>query len=73
MKFCEKLVVGNARRRGEASLLKNAAADFLRRRPGRGQPAQIFRDIDISLVEGERLDQRRVIGENRMNWRETAR
>ena len=61
----EELVVGDAGRGGEAGLGADPGADLLGDPGGDADPLQILGDVEIGLVEAERLDQRRVIGEDR--------
>ncbi len=61
----EKLVVRNAGRRGQAGLVEDAGADFRRRRGRRGNASEIFGNVEIGFVERERLDERRVVREDR--------
>ena len=63
----EELVVGDARRGREAGLLEDARANFLSGRRGGRQAAQVLRDVEIGLVERQRLDQRRVIRKDRVD------
>ena len=61
----EELVVGDAGRGGEAGLGPDPGADLLGDPGGDADPLQILGDVEIGLVEAERLDQRRVVGEDR--------
>ena len=71
--FGEELVVGNPGRRRQAGLGEDARADFPRGRPGGRQAAQIVGYVEIGLVERQRLDQRRVVGEDRVGSAATRR
>ena len=61
----EELVVGDAGRGGEAGLGPDPGADLLGDPGGDADPLQILGDVEIGLVEAQRLDQRRIIGEDR--------
>ena len=61
----EELVVGDAGRRGQPGLGADPRPDLLGDRGGRGDPLQVLGDVEIRLVERERLNERRVLGEDR--------
>jgi hypothetical protein len=60
----EELVVGNSGRRVEAGDLLDLGTDFQRNLGGNLHALQVLGDIEIGLVERQRLDQRRVFGKN---------
>ena len=62
-KLGEELVVGDAGRRRELGFGADPGADFFRDLCRRGDALEIFGDIEIRLVERQRLDDRRVFGE----------
>ena len=66
-KLGEELVVGDARRGRQTRLLEDSRANFLGRRRGGRQAAPVLRDIEIGLIQRQRLDQRRVIGKDRVD------
>jgi hypothetical protein len=49
--LCEELVVGDARRGRQASVLEDAGANLLGGRQGGRQAAPVLRDIEIGLIE----------------------
>jgi hypothetical protein len=55
---CEELVVGDARRGRQANVLEDAGANLLGGRRGGREAAPVLRDIEIGLIERQRLDQR---------------
>ena len=63
----KELVVGNARRGCQTGFLEDARANLLGgSRCGR-QATTIFRDIEIGLIERQRLDQRRIFRKDGMD------
>ena len=69
----EELVVGDARRCGQTRLLQDPGADRLRRGRGGRQAPPVFRNVEVGLIERQRLDQRGVSAKMAWIWRETAR
>ena len=63
----EELVRRNSGRGRELSLRQDAGSYFLGRLPCSRDAAQIVSDVKICLVERERLDQRRIVLEDRMD------
>ena len=57
-KLGEEFVVGDARRGRQTRLLEDSRANLLGGRRGGRQAAPVLRDIEIGLVERQRLDQR---------------
>ena len=64
-KLGEELVVGDPGRGGEAGLGADPGADLLGDDGGDADPLQVLGDVEIGLVERERLDQLRIVGEDR--------
>jgi len=62
--FRQKLVVGDSGRGVEASLGLDRLADPERDIPRQRDALQVLGDVEIGFVEGERLDDRRVFGED---------
>jgi hypothetical protein len=60
----QKLVVGDARRSVEAGFGLDLLANSQRDVPGERDTLQIFRRVQVCLVERQRLDDRRVLGED---------
>ena len=63
----EELVAGNSSRGRQLGLSQDAGSYLLSRLPRRGDAAQIAGDIKVGLVKRERLDQARVVLEDRMD------
>ena len=61
----QELVVGDPGRGGQRRLGLDAGPDALRDLGRGGDALQVLGDVEIGLVERERLDQRRVLGEDR--------
>jgi hypothetical protein len=61
----QELVVGDAGRGGEAGLGEDAGADLAGDVGGERHVLEVGRDVEIGLVERQRLDQRRVLQEDR--------
>ncbi len=53
--------------RRQAGVLEDAGANLLGGRRGGRQAAPVLRDIEIGLIERQRLDQRRVVGKDRVD------
>src|SRR3546814_5560542 len=66
-KFCQELVIGDARRRRETGFRQYARADFSGRLPRRLDPAAVGRNVEIGFVQRERLDQVGIVRAYRMN------
>ena len=60
----QELVVGHACRGGEAGLLADPRPDRLGDVGGERNTPQVLGDVEVGLVERERLDHRRVLGED---------
>ena len=61
----DELAVGNAGRGGESGFLADPAADVLGDRPRAAEAVPVLGDVEIGLVEAQRLDQVGVVGEDR--------
>ena len=66
-KLRKELIAGNSGRSGEFGFLVDARPDFLSGLPCGRDTLAIVGDVEIGLIEGERLDQGRVILEDRLD------
>jgi hypothetical protein len=63
-KFGEEFIVGDACRSREFGFGTNPCPDFFRDLCRRDDALEVFGDVEIRLVERQRLDDRRVFGED---------
>ena len=61
----DELAIADAGRRGEPGLFADPAPDVLGDGAGAAEPVPVLRDVEISLVEAQRLDQLGIVGEDR--------
>ena len=61
----DELAVADAGRRGQPALLADSAADVLGDRPRAAEAVPVLGDVEIGLVEAQRLDQIGIVGEDR--------
>src|SRR5271167_3343871 len=66
-KLSEELVVGDPGRSSELGFVVNAFPYFLGRRPCGHPASEIIGHVEVSFIKRERLDQRGVVRENRMD------
>ena len=65
--FGQEFIVGDAGRCGELGFGADPCADFFRDLCRRGDTFEVFGDIEIGLIQGQRLDKRRVSGKDRVD------